>query len=176
MTINNYRSDHHKMFGYRDFEEFVDFLDYAISIDHRIILTKIERQPGAFVTKYNKNLGPGIDIQLDNHRQYQLNHLNLDLIKIIVSYRDEVKKLFENGIDTTDCNCAQWTSVNWFGDCPLTVMNVNDKTLRCDGCETIQWCCRQRNLRNIRPDEAPRGQGIAVDNSKPPPSKRSKPN
>ena len=145
MFFAYYVRDRHKLSDKRDFLEMVNFLDYATTVDSRIIITRIERQPGAFHTNYNNNLSPGLDIQLDSSNINQLSYMPITVIKKIVDLKDKIIRLFDEGLGTKDCNCTQFLSPSYFGPCLLTIVDLNDPSIRCQGCDHLKLCCMELN-------------------------------
>ena len=144
----NYCNDRHILSDKRDFLEMIQFLDYATSVQSRIIITRIERQPGAFNTNYNDNLGPGLNIQLDSSNVNQLSFMPITVIQKIVDLKNEIIRLFDEGLGKKDCNCSLFLSPRYFGPCLLTIVNLNDPSIKCQGCShniNLKLCCMERN-------------------------------
>ena len=68
----------------------------------------------------------------------------------ILEYNQQIKALFETGLQGTKCNCQEFLDPNFIGECLETVKSLDDQSIRCPKCPTLRWCCKT-NL-NIHPE------------------------
>lgn len=135
--LTDFMYDNHIINYKFEWIELMSMLKYSLENEGRLKLSKIKHQRGAFTAKHCP--GSGIDLQFDHGDAY--HHINSKEIKKILSYEDQITKLFENGLENNECNCWAWTSPYFVGPCYLKIKDLN--AISCVHCESSAWCCEE---------------------------------
>lgn len=84
----------------------------------------------------------GLNIQADDHIGYATLHLTFAVIDEILSLKNRINELFQNGCEKGNCNCVKFTMRNFSGDCLMRVEDLENPKLRCKECTKMDICCK----------------------------------